>query len=609
MYSIEQRDEQLLNTSASIHYHLYFGEAARHLVRIVTEIDNPGAEITLGLPVWTPGSYKVRDFSSNIGNIVITNAAGVPVVWEWTGKNRIHIVAGHTALLRVEYLYYAFERSVRTSHVNRFHAFLNFSNCLMYVEGREQEIHHVVLHHDRTMWPVVSTALSPVNDHTTDDVPVYGALNYDILADSPAEIGNHFTARFTAAGAEHEVAIAGHGNFDSNWFVERIKTIVGTEAGLFSGLPYDRYVFILQLYPNMYGGLEHARSSVNMGDSNLAADKEKAIQFLSLLCHEFFHTWNVKRIRPSELGPFNYTTENYTQMLWLAEGLTSYYDDLLTYRCGFITREEYLKLLATDHIGKLAEVPGRLAMSVKDSSYLAWTKLYLPTPDSPNRFPSYYLKGGLVFLLLDLYIIAESGGTKKMDDVLHALWALYQERPHTGVTEEEFLELVSRSTGVDITQHFHEWLGEARELPYEEIFARMGLVWKEKQAEQPLTFGEKVPFMSPQEKIYTGMRTKDENGRIIVTQVDDGSPAARAGIGIDDEILGANGNRLSNSKSLDLEMALCGTTASLPLVLSCDGMLYETYLQPERKTERILAVDADANDDQKARIDFWLARS
>lgn len=609
MYSIEQRDQQLLNTSASIRYHLHFGEAARHLVRIVTEVDTPGNEITLGLPVWTPGSYKVRDFSSNIGNIIITDAAGQPVVWEWLGKNRIRVVASDTALLRVEYLYYAFERTVRTSHVNRFHAFLNFSNCLMYVEGREQEIHHVALHHDRNIWPATSTALSPVGNHSETDAPVYGALNYDILADSPVEIGNHFTAHFMAAGAQHEVAIAGHGNFDPNWLVERIKTIVATEAGLFNGLPYDRYVFILQLYPNMRGGLEHARSSVNMWDANLAADKEKAVQFLSLLCHEFFHTWNVKRIRPVELGPFNYTTENYTRMLWLAEGLTSYYDDLLTYRCGFTTREEYLKLLATEHIGKLEEVPGRLAMSVKDSSYLAWTKLYLPTPDSPNRFPSYYLKGGLVFLLLDLYIIAESGGTKKMDDVLHALWDLYRERPHTGVTEEEFLALVSSSTGVDVTNRFHEWLGEARELPYEEIFARLGLGWKEKQADQAPTFGEKVPFLPSPEKIYTGMRTKDENGRIIVTQVDDGSPAARAGIGIDDEILGAKGFRLSNSKDLDLETALCGTTAPLALVLSCDGTMYETSLQPERKIERVLAVDADADESQKALIDFWLARS
>lgn len=609
MYSIEQRDEQLLHTSASIRYHLYFEEAARHLVRTVMEVDNPGAELTLGLPVWTPGSYKVRDFSSNLGNVVVTGHDGQLLAWEWTTKNTLRILSGGAATVRVEYLYYAFERTVRTSHVNRSHAFLNFSNCLPYVEGRQMEVHHVALHHDRKAWPATSTSLSPVSERFEDDAPaVYGALNYDVLADSPVEIGDHFTTFFTAHGAVHEVAIAGYGAFDPDWITERIKTIIDTEAGLFGGLPYDRYVFILQLYPNMRGGLEHARSSVNMWDASLAADKEKAVQFLSLLCHEFFHTWNVKRIRPRELGPFDYGTENYTRMLWLAEGLTSYYDDLLTYRCGFYTRDEYLKLLAAEHIGKLAEVPGRLAMSVKDSSYLAWTKLYVPTADSPNRFPSYYLKGGVVFLLLDLHIIAESGGTKKMDDVLHALWELYRERPQTGVTEEEFLELVHRSTGVDIADRFHAWLGEAGELPYDEVLARLGVELREKEADPAPTFGDEVPFMASPEKMYTGMRMKDENGRTIVTQVDDASPAARAGIGIDDEVLCVNGRRLAGAKDLDAEAARCGTASRLSLLLSCDGVLYETSLQPERKTERKLVVSEAADDQQKALVDFWLAR-
>lgn len=609
MYSIEQRDEQLLHTSASLRYHLHFEEAARHLVRVVMEIDNPGNALVLGLPVWTPGSYKVRDFSSNMGNPVVTNGDGVPVAWEWTNKNTLHIASADAAVIRVEYLYYAFERTVRTSHVNRFHAFLNCSNCLLYVEGRQQEIHHVVLHHNRDRWKAVSTSLSPVHESVADGEPlVLGALNYDILADSPVEIGNHYTTSFTAHGAQHDIAIAGHGAFDNEWIAQQIQTIVATEATLFGGLPYDRYVFILQLYPNMRGGLEHARSSVNMWDANLASDKDKAVQFLSLLCHEFFHTWNVKRIRPRELGPFQYHTENYTRMLWLAEGLTSYYDDLLTYRCGFYTRDEYIATLGKEHLAKLADVPGRLAMSVKDSSYLAWTKLYVPTADSNNRFPSYYLKGGVVFLLIDLFIIAQSGGAKKMDDVLHALWASYQERPDIGITEEEFLELVHKATGIDISTAFHAWFGGTEELPYEDIFAPFGLQWSDKPAAKPATFGTEIPFLSTPDAPYTGFKAKDENGKVLVSSVNDGSPAADVGIGTDDEVLAVNDRRITSAKELDMEIALQPTGVPLVLLMSCDGELYRTMLQPVQKSTRVLSVQADATEQQHALLEFWLKR-
>ncbi len=609
MYSIEQRDRQLLNTSATIRYHLYFDEAPRHLVRVVMEIDAPGDELITGFPVWTPGSYKVRDFSTNAGNFVVMDGAGSPLAWEWTGKNKIRIAAAGAELVRIEYLYYAFERTVRTSHINRFHAFINPSNCLMFAEGRQQSIHHVHFHHDRAVWKSLATALAPVHEQTDGGQPaVYGALNYDILADSPVEIGNHFAVSFVQDGAQHDIAIAGHGNFDAQWIAERIKTIIATEAWLFGGLPYDRYVFILQLYPNQRGGLEHARSSVNMWDANLAADKEKAVQFLSLLCHEFFHTWNVKRIRPAELGPFNYNAENYTRMLWLAEGLTSYYDDLLTYRCGFYTRDEYLKLLATEHINKLAEIPGRLAMSVKDSSYLAWTKLYAPNADSNNRFPSYYLKGGVVFLLLDLWIIAQTNGTKKMDDVLLALWDRYQTRPETGITEQEFIELVHQATGVDIAEHFHEWLGSTGELPYSDVFAPFGLVLEEKKSERSQTFGEKQPFLPLPEKVYTGLKLKDENGKTIVSQVDDGSPAAEAGIGVDDEVIAANGRRVTSAKDIDTEAALTGLDTPMLILMSCDGATYETQLLPVHKTEWALCITDSESAASKMLVDYWLSR-
>ncbi len=386
-YSIEQRDEQLHNTAAKIRYHLSFPLASQHLLHVQMTVETDASSLEFVMPAWLPGSYKVRDFVAFQGDLVAQTEAGESLPFEWLAKNRVRVQTNGNAVVLLRYVYYGNERTVRHSHIDRFHAFLNPGNCLMFVEGRMDELHHVEIDvAANPSWTTVSTALSPVKDG------VWGALNYDILIDSPVEIGDHYVAHYDIAGAKHEVAITGKGDFDPDWITECTKTVVENAIEMWGELPYDRYVWILQMLPDQYGGLEHARSQVSMFDANLFGDKKKIGKFLALLTHEFFHTWNVKRIRPRELGPFNYNEENYTRMLWLAEGVTSYYDDLLTCRSGFYTRQEYLRILSEDHLTALFSVPGRLSMSIKDSSFLAWVKLYNPTPDSTNRFPSYYLK-------------------------------------------------------------------------------------------------------------------------------------------------------------------------------------------------------------------------
>lgn len=607
MYSIEQKDSQLLETTANIRYHIHFNRAAQHLLRVEMEIDTSDDSLTIGLPVWTPGSYKVREFSSNQADIQVKNSKGQPLPFRRLSKNQLQIETLNSSVVRVEYSYFAFERTVRTSHINRFHAFINPSNCLMFVTGREKEIHHVFLHHDRTFWSNYSTALSPVKTHFQHGEPVQlGALNYDILIDSPIEIGNHSIQKFVCENATHEVAIVGQGNFNAKWICDKIKTIVSTEAKFWGGVPYDRYVFIIQLYPNIRGGLEHSRSSVNAWDSNLAGDSAKIVDFLSLICHEFFHTWNVKRIRPRELGHFDYNQENYTQMLWLAEGATSYFDDLLTYRCGFYTQEEYLGILNKNHLSKLARVQGRFSMSVKDSSFLAWIKLYLPTGDSNNRFPSYYLKGGILFLLLDLFVIAKSGGKKRLDDVMLALWKRYEENPSIGISEDEFLTIAEKTTQVKIRNIFLNWLNGTEELPYNQIFEPFGLEWRHDVRTKSKHFGENLALMSSPQKLFTGLSVKIDGEKVIVTQVEENSPAITAGIGIDDEILFVNGVRVA-SQNFETTIALGGLHTQ-KLVVSCDGTLYETMILPEKFHDFELAIVDNQTDKQRKYLNFWLMK-
>ena len=271
MYSIEQRDADLRGTTSAITYTLSFDRAPQHLVHVRMRVDRvAGDAVTLVMPSWSPGSYKIRDYAGHQGNVVayvVKGGARTRVDASWRDKASLVVPTLGAEAIEVEYLVYCHERTVRTNHVNRFHAFLVPTAVCMYVEGRTQEIHHVRLMHTQTQWPSVSTALSPVVAPGADGV-LLGALNYDILADSPIEIGDHQVRTFTAAGAMHEVAMPTNHALDIDWLTAQCERIVKVEAEIFGGVPYDRYVFIIQIYPGAGGGLEHARMSVNAVDTS-----------------------------------------------------------------------------------------------------------------------------------------------------------------------------------------------------------------------------------------------------------------------------------------------------------------------------------------------------
>lgn len=607
-YTVEQRDAEVLGSTAAITYTLDFGRAAQHLVTvrmIVTRIKEDS--ITVRMPVWTPGSYKVRDYVANQGNVQVSVLSGggyKRADYSWIDKTSFTVDTHGVSEVRIEYVVYGYERSVRTNHINRNHAFIVPAATLMYVEGRTNEMHHVVVDSASHQWSTISTPLSPVQPQTKEHR--YGAKTYDILVDSPLEIGNHQTLSFTYKDAVHEVAVASSQPVDVQWLGKQLERIVGVESDIFGGLPYDRYVFIVQVYPGGGGGLEHARGSVNAVDPETFLEKGKQARLLSLLCHEFFHVWNVKRIRPIQLGPFDYQREVYTPMLWLAEGLTSYYDDLLHYRCGFATQEEYLSTLAKEHIMKLMRVPGRYAMSIRDSSLLAWVKLYQAGADGSNRFPSYYLAGGVVMLLLDLHIIAHTDGKRTLDHALRALWERYLANPGVGLTEDETIALMERATGVQFRDMLLGWLNSTQDLPIEEKLNEVGYTLATASAKDAPMFGEKLAFAKVPEKVFVGWTLSMRDNKVFVRSVEDASPAAQAGVGIDDEILAINNTRITSVSLLD--QVLAASSSEVLLTAQTDGEIYTTKLKPIPELSVTIESLSAPTEQQLVNRRMWLSR-
>jgi predicted metalloprotease with PDZ domain len=606
-YNIEQEDVHVVGSQANIVYTFDFLQCARHLVAVtMTILDCRSPTIVVTMPAWSPGSYKIRDYVAFQGNVQARSGTKRLDI-RWLNKHSLEITLGSATTVELVYLVYCNERSVRTNHVTSEHAFLVPTGLCMMVEGRTNEMHHVQFANVPSRWNQCSTALSPVQTQAATFRSPLGAINYDVLADSPIELGSHQVYTATILGGVHELAIVSPlENVDIEWFFSVFKKIVEVEANVFGGIPYDRYVCIIQFVPSQYGGLEHARSSVNMVDPAALGDVKKMRQLLSLLAHEYFHLWNVKRIRPIELGPFTYTTETYTPMLWLAEGLTSYYDDLFSYRCGFYTEKDYIEILGTEHITKLFQVPGRKNMSVRDSSFLAWVKLYTPNADASNRFPSYYLKGGIIFLLLDIYIIDHSDAQKCFDDALVGLWNRYRQNPAVGISEDECITIIESSTNVQIRELLNMWLRGVVELPYEMLsFVGYELVQTTQQP-KPATFGEQLALPAQLGTPSAGWLLAETAGRVVVKSVDDDGAAASAGIAVDDELLAVNNVRVSGIAAVERQLRQPGET--ILLLLQRDGVVVTAQMARQAASTWELQPIASPSKRQILNKAKWLRR-
>jgi predicted metalloprotease with PDZ domain len=449
-----------------IHYTVAMPQPTSHLFEITLQIEGWQQDrLDLKMPVWTPGSYLVREYSRHLQGFA-AEVESEAIVWEKQGKNHWQLQTAGVSSLTVRYRIFANELTVRTNHLDHTHGYFNGAAVFFFIPGyQQQEIEVTIVPPDD--WKV-ATALPQVAPNR------FVAKDFDTLVDSPFEIGQHTVHPFEVLGKPHEYVIwSERHNLNTDDLINDTRRIVETEAQMFGGLPYDRYLFILHLPNNGYGGLEHKDSCSLIYKRSVFGDRDKYESFMQLVAHEFFHLWNIKRIRPKALEVFDYEAENYTPSLWFSEGTTSYYDFLIPYRAGLYNAKTYLKNLSQE-ITRYLTTPGRMVQPLSESSFDAWIKLYRPDANTPNSQMSYYLKGAMVTLLLDLGIRIRHQNQKSFDDVMRSMWQQFG-KDEVGFTQTQIKAVIESVAEFDLSDFFARYLDGLEALPFDEYLAGFGL--------------------------------------------------------------------------------------------------------------------------------------
>jgi predicted metalloprotease with PDZ domain len=582
-------------SSLAISYRVSIPAPASHLVHVQLAVSGEGGllpePLVLFMPVWTPGSYLVREYARHVEGLVAQSPASATKI----RKNAWRIRTTGRSRATVDYRVYAGELSVRTSHVDESHAFLVGAALFLGIAGHEDARARVVL--DVPAGWRVATALAEVD--AMGGLRCFEALTFHALVDSPIEMGLHREEAFQALGTTHRVAVCpGHGVADDDVgrFLGDATAIVETMARLFGGaLPYDHYQLLLHLRSHGRGGLEHRTSAALIAPASSFTTRDGYLELLSLAAHEVFHAWNVTRIRPAGLVPYRYEEECYTRLLWWFEGATSYYD----WRCLALARvctvDEYLDHLAGE-LGYLDQTPGRLVAALEDASYDAWIKLYRPDENTSNSTVSYYRKGEVVCCLLDLEIRARTAGRATLDSVLLHFWTDYglRDRP---VPEDGMQEIFERATGASLGDLFDAWIRGTAEINCEKTLAHVGLaVERSRRPDSPAC--------------SLGARIRADAGRAFVSSVVRDSAAARAGLAAGDEVVGLGGLRIEGA---NVDAALRGRAPgqTVEVVVSRDGHLVSktVTLDPPRADRVKVVAQRQAPDAARRAFEAWLGQT
>ena len=452
-----------------------------HIFKVTIDVDDPIPDGQhFSLPNWIPGSYMIRDFSKNIVSLAAFSH-GQPVQLHKLHKSGWCTEAGLDHV-RLEYTVYAWDLSVRTAHLDNEHGFFNGTSVFVMADGHEHDTHSVnmLAPHANVCanWQVATSMTA--TDVNQQGFGVYTSADYDELIDHPVEMGTFERIEFSACGVAHEVILTGEYHTDNQRIAADLKTICEAQIKFFGEpAPVDRYVFLVMVVGNGYGGLEHRASTALLitrehlpapGDETVS---EKYLSFLGLCSHEYFHTWNVKRIKPAEFVPYKLDAESYTRLLWFFEGITSYYDDLFLVRTGLITPEQYFDLMSKT-ITRVRRGAGRLVQNVTDSSFDAWNKFYKQDANAPNAIVSYYAKGALVSLCLDAEIRRATNNEKSLDDLMQLLWQQWLQTGK-GLGEREPEQLASKIAGTDLSAFFQHALYTTDALPLEQSLQYLGV--------------------------------------------------------------------------------------------------------------------------------------
>ena len=576
-------------TREAIRYTLRFPAPQTNYVEVEAVVPTEGRPaIDLMMAVWTPGSYLIREYERNVEAVQAAVGARVLPI-EKTVKNRWRITTGGAREVTVRYRVYSHEMTVRNNWVEADFALLNGAPTYLTLVESGARPHDVRLELPAA-W---KTSVTGMPDAPGGAPHHYRAPDYDTLVDSPIVAGNPAIHRFSVDGKPHLLVDIGEGGvFDGERAARDLERIVQTDKQLWGALPYDNYV-LFNLLVSASGGLEHKNSVVMMASRWATGTRDKYLAWLSLASHEYFHLWNVKRLRPIELGPFDYEHENYPRSLWISEGLTDYYADLQLARAGLYTPGEYLRELSAA-IRTLQTTPARLAQTAEMASFDAWIKQYRPDDNTVNSTISYYTKGAVLGFVLDARIRAATNDAKSLDDVMRLAFARFSGAK--GFTPEDFRKTASEVAGTDLGSWFTRGLESTEELDY-----GPALDW----------FGLQLSLTPPAEEKpgWLGAKTKIDERRLLVDNVPRGTPAQAAGVNPGDEILAIDDFRVL-PEDLDARLAAYRPGRRVMLLVSRRDELKRLEVTlgeapPDRWT---LQVRPDLTPQQRAHLTSWLGR-
>ncbi|MGA7617313.1 MAG: PDZ domain-containing protein [Thermoanaerobaculia bacterium] len=524
----------LFGASSPVRYRLTFPDRATHYVDVEETIQPAaGRAVELMMPIWTPGSYLVREYSQYVERIAARSADGEDLPIVKTSKNRWRIDSRGKREITLTYRVYARQMSVQGNWVGSTFAMLNGAPTFITPVDHLHQPYEVTVVRPPE-WRESITALDPAGDAPDR----YTAPDYDTLVDSPIYAGNAAVYPFEVDGKRHLLVNEGEGGlWDGERATRDVEAIVRENRRMWGFLPYDHYVFF-NMIVDAGGGLEHKSSTLLMTHPFQMRTREGYIRWLGLVSHEYFHAWNVKRLRPVALGPFDYEHEVYTPDLWVAEGFTSYYGDLTLARAGLITREELLDLFSRA-VQQVQNTPGRLVEPVGEASFDAWIGLYRRNENTANVTVSYYPKGEAIALLLDAKIRETTAGRRSLDDVMRLAFRRYAGA--RGYQPQEFRQTASEVAGSDLSQWFHHAVDRPEELDYLPALSWYGLRFSAEKPRPECTEPAKAPDTEPPGRCapsaWLGAEVTSAGGRLVVSSIRRGSPAWNAGISVGDELL------------------------------------------------------------------------
>ncbi|QEG39646.1 M61 family metallopeptidase [Roseimaritima ulvae] len=608
-----------------IQYVVSFADADRHAIDVEAIVPTSGKDnVEVMMPVWTPGSYLVREYSRHVESIAasrVLNDEALEI--RKTAKNRWSIAtSGSDSTIRLRYRLYCREMTVRTNWVERDFGVLNGASTFITLADGKPRAHQI-----RYLLPSNwQQAVCALPSH--DQLPhTFVAASFDDVVDSPVVLGNPQVTHFEVDGIDHRlVTLNGEGLWDNDAAAKDVQRIVETQRDFWGSLPYQRYVF-LNVLSETRGGLEHDNSTLLMASRWTFRNAERYRAWLGLVSHELFHAWNVRRLRPRALAAYDYERENHFDELWIAEGITSYYDDLLQVRAGLLSEKDYLEGVSRA-LKSVSTAPGSRVQPLRDSSYDAWIKYYRPDENAVNTRISYYTKGSLVAWLLDAKIRKASRGKKSLDDVMRQLYAKHSMQ-RGGYDSADFRRIVDAVAGQPLSEFLETAVDQAGDLDFSDAMELWGLEIGEpesadadnseennkndekndKQDSQPAVELAAAATAKDLKPPYVGATISEEHGKMVVTAVVRGTPADRAGWNVDDELVALDGYRVTPTLWKD-NLAQFEVGKPIDCLLSRRGRLVQRTitLEPNRPDAWKVRSLKEPTDAQQRNRRQWLAQ-